>query len=243
MRRPSLALNVGEPCLHTAATPLPPWLVLGADLRSVTACASWPAPPATICPSPMDIHSWLQTTADRQPPDEEEHPGIPDFLKPQGPPEAKRRERHRTRKRPSSEPPSSERHHHHRKRHRAATWSSSRPDHARKLQPSATGSHSSSHASHRRHVRSATDQKAVPDESFERRARHKTRPDRYEAKPKQRSDGRRAHDKRKSKSKGRKSRQNGDIAKATGMIQSFQLKNGRKDKRLTVRHDYLQESC
>lgn len=235
MQRTGLALDVGEPCLQTAATPLPPWLVLEADLRSATACASRQAPPATICPSPMDIHNWLQTTADRQPPDEEEHPGIPDFLKPHGPAETKRRERHSTRKRPSSEPPSSERHHHRRKRHRPATRSSSSPDHARKLRPPATASRSSSHASQRRHVREGTPEKEVPSKSFERRARHKTRPDRYEAKPKERSDGRKARDEPTSRSQGRKSRKNGDIAKATGTIQSFQLKNGRKDKRLTVR--------
>ena len=28
----------------------------------------------------MDIHSWLQNTADRHPPDEEDHPGFPAFL-------------------------------------------------------------------------------------------------------------------------------------------------------------------
>ncbi|KAK4498705.1 hypothetical protein PRZ48_009215 [Zasmidium cellare] len=187
----------------------------------------------------MDIHNWLQTTADRQPPDDEDdHQGFPAFLKPPRQPEPKQREYHRTRKRTSSEPPPSEHHHHRRrKRHKAATRSSSSsPDHARQLQPAEARSRSSSHASHDRHVRESA-RKEVPRQSFERRARHKTRPDRYDAKPKQRNEGRKTHKERKSKTKDRKSHQSADVAKATGLIQSFQLKNGRKDKRLTLRPD------
>ncbi|KAF2164212.1 hypothetical protein M409DRAFT_25554 [Zasmidium cellare ATCC 36951] len=184
----------------------------------------------------MDIHDWLQTTADRQPPDDDQHPGFPAFLKPTRPPGPKQREHSHARKRTSSEPPPSEQHHRRRKRHKAATWSSSSPDHARHLQPAAASSRSSSHASQDRHVRESSG-KEIPSKSFERRARHKTKPDRYETKPKQRDHGRKARDDRKSKSKHRRSHQSADVAKATGLIQSFQLKNGRKDKRLTLRPD------
>lgn len=245
MSRTSLDLNVGEPCclpwpVATPQSQLPSPRLSVSALDQGSGTTSWPAPPAPIpicpCPLPMDIHDWLQTTADRQPPpDEDDHPGFPDFLKPQRPPKPAQREQHRKRKRASSEPPSSERHHHRRKYPPTATSSSSSSDHSRQLHPAAASSRSSSSNGSAGWQARDTVRYVAQGKSFERRARHKTRPDRYEAKPKTHGKGRETNEKRKSKSTRRKSHRSTDVARATGMIQSFQLKNGRKDKRLTVR--------
>jgi len=72
----------------------------------------------------------------------------------------------------------------------------------------------------------------VPIKVYEKRARHKTKPDRYEYKPKK---GKEEHEPKKSKSKRQKRDRTADGARTTGIVQSFQLKNGPKSNRLTVR--------
>jgi len=73
------------------------------------------------------------------------------------------------------------------------------------------------------------------ERSYERRARHKTKTDRYQPKQarkqKQRRDGGRAD---KTKNKRHKSRRTGDGQRTEQLIQSFQLRNGREGHRLTA---------
>lgn len=74
---------------------------------------------------------------------------------------------------------------------------------------------------------------AVPQKTYERRLRHKTRPDRYEPKQKRQKGDEGARREKKSR-KRRKSHRSGDGGRTAGLVQSFQLKNGPKGNRLTV---------
>lgn len=176
----------------------------------------------------MDIRDWLQNTADREPPDEQDHPSLrfPGGSYPQatsvGAAESVR-PRHK-RKRVLGE---------------GAGGCSSCDDQRLAVADAASDSHSSdstTYSPHRNRARGAPGSKN-PVEVFERRARHKTRPERYEPKSKKHN---REHDlrrekKKKSTLKRRKSRRNGgDNARTTGLVQSFQLNTGNRNSRLTV---------
>lgn len=189
----------------------------------------------------MDVRAWLQNTADREPPDEEDRAGFPDYLRP----ERYTTEEHRhvnqsKRKRASSEPDRVQRHPS-RGRHggheRAAERDSS-SDHVRGARSGTTSSQSSS-----------SDERREPspdrrfNRTFERRARHKTKDDRYEPKAKKR---RKEHESRKdrkakekSKSRRRKSHRSGDGTRTAGLVTSFQLKDRPKNNRLTVSEKHL----
>lgn len=74
----------------------------------------------------------------------------------------------------------------------------------------------------------------APSKTYERRPRHKTRADRYEPKQRKRKGDQDARNERKSGNKRRKSHRSGDGGRTVGLVQSFQLKNGPKNNRLTV---------
>lgn len=177
----------------------------------------------------MDIREWLQNTADREPPDEYHHPGFPAFLRPQ-PSEVidgVRPSRHRPkRNRASSDPIDTAHQQARRKQHQAVLHSSS-SEHVRLAQnKDITTSHSRDS--------SVSGRALAPIKSYERRARHKTRPDRYDCQPKNERKDRETYREKKRKSKRRKSHRSGDGERTVGLVQSFQLKNGPKNERLTV---------
>ncbi|EME79134.1 uncharacterized protein MYCFIDRAFT_79743 [Pseudocercospora fijiensis CIRAD86] len=176
----------------------------------------------------MDIREWLQNTADREPPDEHDHPGFPEFLKPQQNANLQNvRTKHRLkRKRASSDPPGGVQGKARLKWVQAASSS----DHVRLAHEDTASSHSTSNSSQSRNA-SVSAFARLPVKSYERRARHKTKPDRYDAKIKK---PRKDHEK-KDKSKRRKSHRSGDGARTAGLIQSFQLNHGLKNERLTLR--------
>ncbi|KAF7186242.1 hypothetical protein HII31_12428 [Pseudocercospora fuligena] len=179
----------------------------------------------------MDIREWLQNTADREPPDEHDHPGFPEFFKPQQSANLPNvRTKHRSkRKRASSDPPGRAQVKARVKRNQTASHSSS-SDHVRLADEDTDSSHSTSNSSHSRDA-SVSARDRLPVKSFERRARHKTRPDRYEPKIKKPRKDR----EKKDKSKRRKGRRSGDGARTAGLIQSFQLNHGPRNERLTLR--------
>ncbi|KAK3073874.1 hypothetical protein LTR53_004173 [Teratosphaeriaceae sp. CCFEE 6253] len=172
----------------------------------------------------MDIHSWLEKTADREPPEQPEHPTFPD-----APPHATVEhvgKRHRKRKRASSD---------------SSLLVLQQPHHERVGAPNRahssdevrdTGRHVGRSDRRRQpNAHSLEEQRAA--KPYEKRARHKTKPDRYEAKSKkhQEESGPREGAKR------RKSHRSGDGGRTTGLVQSFQLKNGPKSSRLTLKPD------
>lgn len=181
----------------------------------------------------MDIKEWLQNAAYREPPDEQEHSRFPNVPQPQLGASKPARPSHRhKRKRVSSDPPANGADRGGHGRHRRAHSSSS--DHVRLAQKETAAADSrSGDSSHGES--SASSRERGPVRSYDKRARHKTRPDRYERKPAKRKE-QEPHRAKKSKSKRRKGHPTGDGARTTGLVQSFQLKNGPKNNRLTVRH-------
>lgn len=176
----------------------------------------------------MDIQRWLENTADREPPDQQDHPTIPDFLQPHREPEKPARKYRRKRKRASSDSSILELQHHHHHQ--------SRPiNHAH----SSDGFRAADHSVARSRIWQSSqdaelDADQAPAKTYERRARHKTRPDRYEPKANMHSKRRESRESRGARPKRRKSHRSGDGGRTTGLVQSFQLKNGPKNNRLTV---------
>ncbi|KAI7363803.1 hypothetical protein KC354_g6204 [Hortaea werneckii] len=76
---------------------------------------------------------------------------------------------------------------------------------------------------------------AVHEHAYTRRARHKTNPDRYEPKSRKQEREPKACNDSRSRPKHRKSHRSGDGGRTTGLVQSFQLKNGPKGGRLTLK--------
>ncbi|OQN95800.1 hypothetical protein B0A48_18085 [Cryoendolithus antarcticus] len=73
--------------------------------------------------------------------------------------------------------------------------------------------------------------------TYERRPRHKTKADRYEPKKKKSKQDRPSDGQDARKSRRRRSHRTGDGTRTTGLVQSFQLKNGAKSGRLTLKTD------
>lgn len=176
----------------------------------------------------MDIQKWLENTADREPPDgtsDDLH--IPDFLPPDRirPSRVGATYRHK-RKRASTDSsiiaPRPDSH-----RNAKAPVRSSSPDHVRGAEDAATGSQSAESSD-------TTTTHRAPAKTYEKRPRHRTRPDRYEPKAKKRKQDREGRKEREAKQKRRKSHRSGDGGRTAGLVQSFQLKNGPKNNRLTV---------
>lgn len=188
----------------------------------------------------MDIQGWLQGTADRAPPNPSDEVDAPAFGHPIQGIEATTTIRYR------------------RKRKRAASDSSiiapqQWPGHRGKADDrSAHAARDRSLDGHvspsnlaSRHRRPRSEEHGMDDraersapKTYEKRARHKTKPDRYESK-KQNTKERKQRDEageRKSKRKRSKAHRGGDGKRTESLVQGFRLKNGPSNSRLTVGH-------
>ncbi|KAK4628954.1 hypothetical protein CLAFUW4_07723 [Fulvia fulva] len=183
----------------------------------------------------MDVRAWLQNTADREPPDEEDRAGFPDYLRPDRYTAEGHTLVHQSkRKRASSEPHSAQKRPSRGRRGGQARPAApdSSPGHGPEPRTDTASSSSSSREERRE---SSPDRRF--NRTFERRARHKTKEDRYEPKAKKwrkEHESRKDH-KSKSKSKRRQSHRSGDGARTAGLVTSFQLKDRPKNNRLTLR--------
>ncbi|KAF2217605.1 hypothetical protein CERZMDRAFT_80321 [Cercospora zeae-maydis SCOH1-5] len=183
----------------------------------------------------MDIREWLQHIADREPPEEQQKLAFPDSMQQPTVGAAKHsRSRVAKRKRPSNDVrdeaalPTG-----HAKRRHRVTHSSSSECVQRTPDSDATSLSETTSQSSELH---GVDRQRAPAECFKRRPRHKTRADCYESKPK-RKKAHKSRDAKKPKSKHQKSRRRGDGDRTTDLVQSFQLKNGAKNNRLTLQPD------
>lgn len=177
----------------------------------------------------MDIQRWLEATTDRAPPDKSEDPNIPEFINP-----------------PPAERNANSRRYHRRKKKGASSDSSVSAPRQDKLLKAARKRHVRSDDSKgesdineplvRRSQSIEVISSDVPSRSYERRPRHRTKLDRYEPKTKGPRRGSNARAEKKINRKRRRSHRN-DGERTTGLVQSFQLKNGRKHNRLTLKHD------
>lgn len=176
----------------------------------------------------MDVREWLEATADRAPPDASTDPSIQDTA----PHDARQPQRlsHRYRRKKKEADGESYILVPDRRKGRPPTTPSLRtpsPRRPRHAQVAESGSRCSS--------RSRSPDSDAPRErahQYERRPRRKTRPDRYDHKPKKRQEERKSR--RDQAPKRRKSNRTHDGSRTTGLVQSFQLKNGPKNNRLTV---------
>lgn len=184
----------------------------------------------------MDIRRWLDDTADREPPDADVPPGSLQLPNPQNLPTRHARRNRRKRKRASSDssiivPPDS---HSKRGRRRPQVQAhSSTPSAVENACDAEDAGADASSSSALGDPKSAVD--AVHGHAYTRRARHKTNPDRYEPKSRKQRRELKAGNDLRSRPKHRKSHRSGDGRRVTGLVQSFQLKNGPKGGRLTVR--------
>jgi len=169
----------------------------------------------------MDIHSWLENTADREPPDQPELRGFAHLGA-----EQLRKKYHHKRKRASSDSSLLQARRHERATALRRTVSSdcfhdtgkvfTRYDRQRSEEYERAGSDD------------------APPKTYEKRARHKTKPDRYEPKAKKHLKERESREDKKAEVKPRKSRRSGDGGRTVGLVQGFQLKSGPQKSRLTV---------
>lgn len=195
------------------------------DLRqSRQACDAAP-------PTSMDIRGWLEGTADRAHPDGSDNAADPNQRILGGDLSHQKPVAHRSsrkRKRASSDS-SIIATHRHGTRHA--------PESLRTVSPVPLVRHGSPDmrscgASSRSKSSSKPGSRGKAYSKYERRPRHKTRPDRYEPKRKEERKQRRPRDDKELKR--RKSHRNHDRSRTTGLVQSFQLKNRPKNNRLTV---------
>jgi hypothetical protein len=188
----------------------------------------------------MDIQGWLQGTADRAPPNPSDEPHALDFLQTAHGAETTKATRY------------------HRKRHRAATDSSIIAPQQKGGNRSKVGGQSAG-VGRGRHVHKQPSQpelasreepsrpengrNARPEQpnsnTYERRARHKTKPDRYEPKTTEKRQRKRdgSVEERKPKHKSRRVHRGGDGKRTESLVQGFRLKNGPSKSRLTVSVD------
>ena len=191
----------------------------------------------------MDIQGWLQGTADRAPPNPPDEPDALDFLQAAHSVETTRPTRY------------------HRKHQRAATDSSiiapqqkagnrskvggqsagvgrGRHAHKKPSQSESASRKEPSRPASQENCRNA--RREQPDSNtYERRARHKTKPDRYEPKTTEKRQRKRdgSVEERKPKQKSRHVHRGGDGKRTESLVQGFRLKNGPSKSRLTVSVD------
>ncbi|KAK5124155.1 hypothetical protein LTR85_001858 [Meristemomyces frigidus] len=177
----------------------------------------------------MDIRQWLENTADRAPPDQEVQLDWPASLQPHSEPGQLTRKYRRKRKRASSDSSIIEARHPHHNRVKAADDAHS-SDGIVSADRAAARPRSSLSSQ-----RSRSAQREAPVKTYEKRARHKTKPDRYEPKSKKHRKVRDTREDERSRPRRRKSHRSGDGGRTTGLVQSFQLKTGPKNSRLTLR--------
>lgn len=185
----------------------------------------------------MDIQGWLQHTTDRAPPVPSDDFALA-FGRPiQGIEATTAIPRRRTRKRAASDSsiiaPQRRSDHQGKADHRPAIAARNRP-----VEAIVSRSNSAS-----RHPRSVSQEHVTEDrakrpgaKTYERRARHKTKPDRYDPQ-KQKVRARKQRDNvGEQKTKGKRSRlhRGGDGKRTEKLVQGFQLKNKSSKTRLTV---------
>ena len=186
----------------------------------------------------MDIQGWLQGTADRAPPNPSDEVDAPAF----GPPtpiikatNSKRYSRKRKRAGSDSSVISPQQ----RAEPRGKADDRSANARVRPVNVSVTQSHSASR--YRRpgsQDHGADGHIQVPDQkTYERRARRKTKPDRYEPKKEDVRERKQREDagERKSKRKRTRAHRGGDGKRTESLVQGFRLKNKTSNSRLTVR--------
>ena len=187
----------------------------------------------------MDIQGWLQGTADRAPPDPSDEVDAPAFASPARTIKAANAKRyHKKRKRATSDSSIITVQQRTDRRGKADDRSAN-ATRARPVDDSVTQSHSASR--HRRprsqdHGEDGSVQ-ILDQDPYERRARRKTKPDRYESK-KQNARERKQRDdagERKSKRKRNWAHRSGDGKRTESLVQGFKLKNRPSNSRLTVR--------
>lgn len=176
----------------------------------------------------MDIQHWLENIEYRAPPDEQDELGMPAFLQPRCDTGHPIRKYRRKRKRESSDSsiirPQQANH-----GHRQAAICAFSPVH---------GSHSAARSQSPQGSRSRCISRHAVHElahkKYEKRARYKTRPDHYDVKPPKRCRRRDTRSERERRRLRHQSHRSGDGHRTTGLVQSFHLKNGPKNHRLTV---------
>jgi hypothetical protein len=195
------------------------------------------------CTDRMDIQGWLQGTADRAPPNLSDEPDALDFFQAAHGVKTAKATRY------------------HRKRQRAATDSSIIAPQQKTGDRSKVGGQSAGMGSRHVHKRPSRSELASRGEAsrssspehsgrnarpeqhdsktYERRARHKTKPDRYEPKTTEKGQRKRegSVDERKPKQKSRRAHRGGDGKRTESLVQGFRLKNGPSKSRLTVSLD------
>ncbi|KAI7280696.1 hypothetical protein KC345_g4612 [Hortaea werneckii] len=184
----------------------------------------------------MDIRQWLDDTADREPPDVDVPPGSLQLPDPQDLPARPSRRNRRKRQRASSDssiigPPQC-----HSKRSRrqprvqAHSSTPSAVENACGAEDAGADAYSSSALDD---PKPSVD--AVHEHAYTRKARHKTNPGHYEPKSRKQRRELKARNDSRSRPRHRKSHRSGGGGRATGLVQSFQLKNGPKGGRLTLK--------
>jgi hypothetical protein len=186
----------------------------------------------------MDIQGWLQDTADRAPPnasDEVDAPAVGRYTQGGEATTAIRYRRKRRRTGSDSSIIAPQRRADYRSKAEGRSANAARDRSADRL-----GSHSLSASRHRRpqsRERDVGDRIKQPEtKTYERRARHKTKADRYEPKKQDTKKRKRRDDagERKSKRKGSRAHRGGDGKRTESLVQGFRLKNGPSNSRLTV---------
>jgi hypothetical protein len=187
----------------------------------------------------MDIQGWLQGTADRAPPNPSDEVDAPAF----GPPtpiikatNSKRYSRKRKRAASDSSVISLQQW---AERRGKADDRSANATRVRSVDVSVTQSRSASRQRRPRSQEHGADGRVqAPDQkTYERRARRKTKPDRYESKKQDVRERKQREDtgERKSKRKRTRAHRGGDGKRTESLIQGFKLKNKPSNSRLTVR--------
>jgi hypothetical protein len=185
----------------------------------------------------MDVRSWLQHTVDRASPEPRqfERPSPPRPL-PESPNEdVKRRRKYRRKRKRERESP-------------LTTRAPSLPPENRRSSDDDTSSvevdltrSDSAASTDSDRASEKTSGAASAKGPYDRRARRKTRTDRYESKRRKTKKAQSGKPKKDIKKKERKDGRGRDGVRTQDLIQSFKMKNGPKKKRLTV--SSLQTSC
>ncbi|RMZ05909.1 hypothetical protein D0860_05758 [Hortaea werneckii] len=185
----------------------------------------------------MDIRRWLDDTADREPPDADVPPGSLQLSNPQNlpvrpPPRRNRRKRQRASSDSSIIVPPQCHSKRSRRQPRVQAHSStpSAVENACGAEDAGADAYSSSALDD---PKPSVD--AVHEHAYTRKARHKTNPGHYEPKSRKQRRELKARNDSRSRPRHRKSHRSGDGGRATGLVQSFQLKNGPKGGRLTLK--------
>jgi hypothetical protein len=191
------------------------------------------------CIDSMDIQGWLQGTADRAPPNPSDEPDVLDFVRVKT---AKATRYHRKRRRAATDSsiiaPQQKTGSGSKAGGRSAAVGRARHVHEQSSQSeSASRDGPSRPASQERGRNARLDQPG--SKTYERRARHKTKPDRYEPKTKGKDERKRddSVDERKPKRKSRRVHRGGDGKRTENLVQGFRLKNRPSKSRLTVSVD------